>query len=143
MELGLWDFMARSEEYRGRFAPLSFPGTDVFVVSFSVTSRATYDGVLDRWYPMIRQHMPDPPRILVATKVDLRGDAGTAEKLKAKNDTFITKEEGQKLARQIGAAAYLETSALTGHNVQALFDKCVELAQRRLKSPKTSRCTLM
>ena len=49
----------------------------------------------------------------MGTKLDLRSDANTVAKLREKNQTPITTEEGMEMAKTIGAVKYLECSALT------------------------------
>lgn len=54
ISLGLWD-TAGQEDY-DRLRPLSYPQTDVFLICFSIVSRASFDNVkakvsiADNWY---------------------------------------------------------------------------------------------
>lgn len=43
-------------------------------------------------------HCPDVPYLLVGTKLDLREDKGTLEKLVSKGLTPVTTEQGMKVA---------------------------------------------
>ena len=43
-----------------------------------------------QWYPEVRHHCPNTPIILVGTKLDLREDKDTIEKLKEKKLAPIT-----------------------------------------------------
>lgn len=43
-----------------------------------------------QWYPEVRHHCPSTPIILVGTKLDLREDKETIDKLKEKKLTAIT-----------------------------------------------------
>ena len=38
-----------------------------------------------QWYPEVRQHCPNTPVILVGTKLDLRDDQGTIQRLRERN----------------------------------------------------------
>lgn len=49
----------------------AFPGTDVFVVCFSVEDRQSFRNVY-QWTEDFKEMAPDTPFILVATKKDLR-----------------------------------------------------------------------
>ncbi len=55
-----------------------------------------------QWYPEVRHHCPNTPIILVGTKLDLRDDKDTIEKLKEKKLTPITYPQGLAMAKEIG-----------------------------------------
>merc|ERR1719316_2479135 len=73
INLGLWD-TAGQEDY-DRLRPLSYPQTDVFLVAFSLISRASFENVKQKWWPELKHHCPGVPTILVGTKLDLRSYA--------------------------------------------------------------------
>ncbi|KAG2455683.1 RAC1 protein, partial [Polypterus senegalus] len=102
VNLGLWD-TAGQEDY-DRLRPLSYPQT---------------------WYPEVRHHCPNTPIILVGTKLDLRDDKDTIEKLKEKKLTPITYPQGLAMAKEIGAVKYLECSALTQRGLKTVFDEAI------------------
>lgn len=66
-----------------------------------------------QWYPEVSHHCPGVPIVLVGTKLDLRDDRDVIEKMKAKGQSPISYQMGLQLAKEIGAAKYLECSALT------------------------------
>ncbi|KAJ6863002.1 hypothetical protein NC652_039769 [Populus alba x Populus x berolinensis] len=74
VNLGLWD-TAGQEDY-SRLRPLSYRGADIFVLAFSLISRASYENVLKKWMPELRRFAPNVPIVLVGTKLDLREDRG-------------------------------------------------------------------
>ncbi|XP_031204605.1 ras-related C3 botulinum toxin substrate 2 isoform X2 [Mastomys coucha] len=100
VNLGLWD-TAGQEDY-DRLRPLSYPQTDVFLICFSLVSPASYENVRAKWFPEVRHHCPSTPIILVGTKLDLRDDKDTIEKLKEKKLAPITYPQGLALAKDIG-----------------------------------------
>jgi GTPase SAR1 family protein len=51
---------------------------------------ASFENVRAKWYPEVRHHCPNVPIILVGTKLDLREDKETIEKLKDKRLAPIT-----------------------------------------------------
>lgn len=55
-----------------------------------------------KWFPEVRHHCPSTPIILVGTKLDLRDDKDTIEKLKEKKLAPITYPQGLALAKEIG-----------------------------------------
>lgn len=60
---------------------------------------------LAQWYPEVRHHCPNTPIILVGTKLDLRDDKDTIERLRDKKLSPITYPQGLAMAREIGEAA--------------------------------------
>lgn len=54
--------------------PLCFPGTDVFLVCFSVVRPTSLYNVRDKWLPEVRKYLPKVPIVLVGTQIDLRTD---------------------------------------------------------------------
>ncbi|CAN6481257.1 unnamed protein product [Victoria cruziana] len=72
VNLGLWD-TAGQEDYN-RLRPLSYRGADVFLLAFSLISKASYENVSKKWIPELRHYAPGVPIILVGTKLDLRDD---------------------------------------------------------------------
>lgn len=80
---------AGQEDY-DRLRPLSYPQTDVFLICFSLVNPASFENVRAKWYPEVRHHCPSTPIILVGTKLDLRDDKNTIEKLRDKKLQPIT-----------------------------------------------------
>ncbi|XP_069765007.1 ras-related C3 botulinum toxin substrate 1-like isoform X2 [Narcine bancroftii] len=123
VNLGLWD-TAGQEDY-DRLRPLSYPQTDVFLICFSLVSPASFENVRAKWYPEVRHHCPSTPIILVGTKLDLRDDKDTIEKLKEKKLAPITYPQGLAMTKEIGSMRYLECSALTQRGLKTVFDEAI------------------
>lgn len=51
-EVGLWS------EGCERLRPLSYPGTDIFLLCFDITNQASFNSIKDSWISEIRHHMP-------------------------------------------------------------------------------------
>ena len=115
---------AGQEDY-DRLRPLSYPGTDVFLVCFSVTSPDSFENIKELWIPELRQYCPNAPFILVGTQCDLRHDRHRLEALKRNKKKAVTFEDAQKLTRKVGALGYVECSALTREGVKNVFDEAV------------------
>ncbi len=75
---------ASGQEDYDRLRPLSYPGTQVFLVCFSIISPSSYENVLSKWVPEIQHHAANVPIILVGTKSDLRSDNAMVQQLQAK-----------------------------------------------------------
>ncbi|CAI5497445.1 unnamed protein product, partial [Closterium sp. Naga37s-1] len=73
VNLGLWD-TAGQEDYN-RLRPLSYRGADVFLLAFSLISKASYENVSKKWIPELRHYAATVPIVLVGTKLDLRDDS--------------------------------------------------------------------
>ncbi|OZJ03034.1 Ras-related C3 botulinum toxin substrate 1 [Bifiguratus adelaidae] len=123
INLGLWD-TAGQEDY-DRLRPLSYPQTDVFLICFSLVSPPSFENVRTKWYPEVSHHAPNIPCLLIGTKLDLREDASTVEKLRMKHMAPISYQQGAQMARDIRAARYLECSALTQQGLKSVFDEAI------------------
>ena len=55
---------------------------DVFLICFSLVNPASFENVRAKWVLEARHHCPQVPIILVGTKLDLREDKETIDKLK-------------------------------------------------------------
>ncbi|XP_028778353.1 rac-like GTP-binding protein ARAC8 isoform X2 [Neltuma alba] len=137
VNLGLWD-TAGQEDYN-RLRPLSYRGADVFVLAFSLVSRASYENILKKHFA------PGVPVVLVGTKLDLRED----KYYLADHPGLVpvTTEQGEELRKQIGATYYIECSSKTQQvgpcmflrpqeslvrdniqkNVKAVFDAAIKM----------------
>uniref|UniRef100_A0A7S4KWI6 Uncharacterized protein n=1 Tax=Paramoeba aestuarina TaxID=180227 RepID=A0A7S4KWI6_9EUKA len=116
-----WD-TAGQEDY-DRLRPLSYPGVHCFLLLFSILSMASFDNVKSLWLPELGHHCPNVPIILVGTKSDLRYDEVWIERLRELRTAPSTKEQGEQLAKEIGAECYLDTSALKGEGLEELLDQ--------------------
>jgi len=126
VNLGLWD-TAGSEEYN-TLRPLSYPGTDVFIICFNIFSPQSFEHVLKKWYPEITQHMDTkPPILLVGTKSDLRSKQSAIESLKVAGEEPVTYDMGVAMKQEIGAYKYLECSALTQEGLASVFEEAIRV----------------
>ncbi|KAK0586028.1 hypothetical protein LWI29_038253 [Acer saccharum] len=56
------------EDYN-RLRPLSYIRADVFVLAFSLVSRASYENIFKKWIPELQHYSPGVPVVLVETKL--------------------------------------------------------------------------
>lgn len=141
INLGLWD-TAGQEDY-DRLRPLSYPQTDAFLLCFSLVNPASFENVRAKWYPEVSHHCPDTPIILVGTKLDLRDDRDTIEKLRERRLAPISQQQGIKMAQEIKAVRYLECSALTQVGLKAVFDEAIMAVLRPPKKKKKRSCDIL
>ncbi|RDI77043.1 hypothetical protein Vi05172_g12984 [Venturia inaequalis] len=143
--LGLFD-TAGQEDY-DRLRPLSYPQTDVFLVCFSVTSPASFENVREKWFPEVHHHCPGVPCLIVGTQVDLRDDPQVREKLMKQKMSPVTKDMGERMAKELGAIRYVECSALTQFKLKDVFDEAIVAAleppPKEGRKKKSGKCVLL
>ena len=110
-------------EYDDRLRPLCYPQTDVFLVCFCVISPFSFENVEGRWLREVHHYCPRVPFLIVGTQIDLRDDSQAIESLARQDESPITTEQGEKLASELGAAKYVECSALTQKGLKNVFDE--------------------
>ncbi|KAK1274297.1 Rac-like GTP-binding protein ARAC3 [Acorus gramineus] len=159
VNLGLWD-TAGQEDYN-RLRPLSYRGADVFLLAFSLISKASYENVAKKWIPELRHYAPGVPIILVGTKLgstpsqhydadhkkyfhqlvrvpsDLRDDKQFF--IDHPGAVPITTAQGEELKKLIGAPAYIECSSKTQQNVKAVFDAAIKVVLQPPKQKKKKK----
>ena len=135
IELVLWD-TAGQEDY-DRLRPLSYPDTDVILLCFSVDTPDSLLNAVDKWKPEMSHFCPGIPFVLVGNKKDLRDDEEVKLLLERYNQKPVTFEEGEEVAKKIGAVCYIESSAKTREGVREVFEAATLAAlQKRKKNKK-------
>ncbi|KAF2073598.1 hypothetical protein CYY_005087 [Polysphondylium violaceum] len=124
--IGLWESSGQ-EEYE-RLRPLMYTHTNVFMILFSVVDHDSYNKALNLWYNDYKNNLAveNVPIILCGTKIDLRNDQNTLEKLAQKNQAPITPKQGEELRKQINADIYCECSSLTQQGLDDLFENVMK-----------------
>ncbi|KAL5550963.1 hypothetical protein UlMin_001139, partial [Ulmus minor] len=134
VNLGLWD-TAGQEDY-SRLRPLSYRGANIFVLAFSLISRASYEN----WMPELCRFAPNVSIVLVGTKLDLHEDISYLADHMGSN--VITSSQGEELRKQIDATAYIECNSKTQQNVKAVFGTTIKVflqPQRRKEITRQKR----
>jgi small GTP-binding protein len=144
--LSMWD-TAGQEDY-DRLRPLSYPSTDVFIACFSTCAPSSMNNLRTKWIEEIREHAGvGVPVLVVGTKTDLRGDPEVNMKLASRMQHPVTTAEGQEFARSLGAAGYMECSAMSAEGVKECFEAAVRAARvgqsENLKKAKRSRSRVL
>ncbi|KAJ0955361.1 putative small GTP-binding protein [Helianthus annuus] len=138
VNLCLWD-TAGQEDYN-RLRPLSYRGADVFILAFSLISKASYENVSKKvkvlffWIPELKHYAPGVPIVLVGTKVDLRDDSQFF--VDHPGATLIANAQGKELKKTIEAPEYIERSSKTQLNVKQVFDAAIKVV---LAPPKAKK----
>ncbi|KAJ3160290.1 GTP-binding protein Rho1 [Irineochytrium annulatum] len=131
VELSLWD-TAGQEEY-DRLRPLSYPGSDVVLIGYDMSQPPSFWNVREKWHPEVSHFLPNTPLILVGLKKDLKTDPGIIESLRKSSMRPVPTEEGERIAKEIGAKKFFECSARSGEGVSEIFQFAAKVA---LKSSK-------
>lgn len=129
--------------------PLVYPNTDVFLICFSVVSPSSFSNVKEKWIAEIKKSRKESekakskpvPMILVGTQSDLRNDVNTRVELAKYKEQPVSENEAKKLAQSLGCECYIETSALTQHNLKEVFDEAIMagLKGRKMKEKKAAK----
>lgn len=120
--------------------PLCYPGTDVFLLCFSVVTPTSFHNVAEKWVPEIRKHCPKAPIVLVGTQCDLRNDVKVLIELAHYKEEPVPVAEAQQMAESIGAT-YMECSALTQKNLKEVFDNALLCALKLTDPLKRNKST--
>lgn len=145
IRLALWD-TAGQEDF-DRLRHISYPNTDVILMCFSVESRVSFENVLSKWTPEVKRFCSKVPIILVGNKKDIRDDLGTLKEIKGNIKEPVNSKEGQAMADQIQAFAYLECSAQTKEGVMEVFQTAtgaaLQVRKKTEKEKKDRKCLLL
>jgi small GTP-binding protein len=133
----MWDTVSPVEYDTLR--PLCYHEAHVFLVLYSVVNRDSFDHVTTRWIPEIRRIVPNALIVLGGTKLDLRTSELSPQQL-------VTTEDGQKLAKQLNAIAFIEFSSKESQGLNEVYDllfgTAAEAYQQAQNSSKKSNCTI-
>lgn len=116
--------------------PLCYPNADVFLLCFSIVNPTSFHNIREKWLPEIRSHCANIPIILIGTQLDLRNDVKVLLDLGNYGERPVMEADGRSKARELGAIAYMECSALTQKNMKEVFDLAIAtaLSQQRAAS---------
>lgn len=110
IRLQLWD-TAGQERFHS-LIPSYIRDSVLVIVVYDVGQRSSYEGVT-KWMDEVTQvRGAGAIIVLVGNKSDID-----------QSDRQVSYEEGESMARGIGASVFTETSARTGHNVKSLFQR--------------------
>ncbi|XP_040283314.1 rho-related GTP-binding protein RhoB-like [Bufo bufo] len=133
VELALWDTVGR--EGYDRLPSISYPDTDVILMSFSVDSPDSLENIPEKWVPEVKHFCPNVPIILVANKKDLRNDEHIRNELARMKQEPVRTEDGRAMAVRISAYEYLECSAKTNDGVREVFKTATRAALQKRHRP--------
>ncbi|KIM26428.1 hypothetical protein M408DRAFT_25394 [Serendipita vermifera MAFF 305830] len=114
------------------------------LLCFSIEWQDSLANIPKSWGAQARKFAPETPQFLVGCKKDLRTDSDTLQYLAGHGQVPVTYEQGEVMARTIGAT-YRECSALTGEGVRELLLEVTQRmdANRGNRPRKSSGCIIM
>lgn len=109
----IWD-VAGQERYES-VRSMYFQGCAGAILVYDVTRVPTFKEIEEKWINDFKTHANPKARfILIGNKIDLE---------EIRN---VTTEQGKEMADNIGANAFIETSAKTGENVHESFESLIK-----------------
>ena len=127
---------------------LQFGLTDLIFITIDCSNPQSVIELGDLWILEARHKSPNVPIVLVGTKIDLRSNPTFRRNLLLNERRKpISYDQGEKLARELGCLAYVETSALTGEGVydlpEIIFKSIHAYKLLHSKEGKEKKCELM
>lgn len=104
-----------------------------------ITNRASSK----QWIEEASRLCPNVPIILVGLKKDLREDPVAIEEMRKKSLRFVTTQDGDAVAKQIGARKYLECSSLSGEGVDDVFEAATRAALLTFEKGEGTGCCVI
>ncbi|VAH09022.1 unnamed protein product [Triticum turgidum subsp. durum] len=165
VNLGLWD-TAGQEDYN-RLRPLSYRGADVFLLAFSLISKASYENILvlirkleiliiNVEFPGVKLRLDMMIFGLSLIKSIFFGSSPIYRDLRDDEQFFvdhpgavpISTAQGEELKKVIGATTYVECSSKTQQNIKAVFDAAIKVVlqppkQKRKKRKSQKGCSIL
>ncbi|KAM7458025.1 hypothetical protein BLSTO_01209 [Blastocystis sp. subtype 1] len=128
VSLELWD--TAGQEAYDQLRPLSYPNTDIFLIAYSCVDRNSFLNC-EKWYKELESYWEDKsrpvPLFLVGTKKDLITSEETMQKLKENNETVVSMQEAEEMAKKLNAGGCMQCSAKTQEGLKAVFDRAVNV----------------
>jgi small GTP-binding protein len=115
-EIGVTLYDLGAQKYFRRFRKVYYTGAQAAFIVFDLTNRESFDNIMN-WYQELKDFTTDDdiPIVIVGNKSDL------------KKERQIFYQEGVKLSNRLSEKekinlSYIETSALTGENIEDAFN---------------------
>ncbi|KAH0792743.1 ras-related C3 botulinum toxin substrate 3 [Histomonas meleagridis] len=117
-------FDTMSQEEYEEIRSITYEGTDVFIICFSLIEPKTLESVESKWIKEAHDFSEEAPIVLVGLKKDLRDSF-----VEDPNNTELKPipiKDGQAMKEKIGAYDYIECSCLTKSNIDKVFETALK-----------------
>lgn len=131
VDIEIWD-TAGQEEYES-IRTRSYVAADVFIVTFSIESRSSFENAKTKWLHEVVAHAPDAALIGVGAKADLREDDGVLAEMKSLGSPVMEYQEYASALEQRGVKYYCECSALKNSNLDKVFDLVIQAHHAKME----------
>ncbi|KAH0852596.1 hypothetical protein HID58_093881, partial [Brassica napus] len=136
-----------------RLRPLSYRGADVFILAFSLISKASYENVSKKWIPELKHYAPGVPIVLLEPNLIFGMTNSFLSTILV--PVPITTAQGEELKNLIEAPAYIECSSKITRdekpcgyklqNVKGVFDAAIRVvlhlqSRRKKKNNAQKAC---
>lgn len=111
IELNIWD--TAGQEVFDAIIPLTYAGTSVGIICYSIVDKYSFSTIEEKWIRELKYNSPESEIVLVGTKSDLSSST--------EPEKCVTFEEGESLARRIGALAFFECTAKESKGCDNVF----------------------
>jgi Ras-related protein Rab-11A len=107
-KLVLWDIAGQTQYEKER--PEYYEGCSGALLVYDITRHSSYESIAEKWLKDYKNYVPkDQIYILIGNKNDLEDQRG------------VKKDDGEKMAKEIQAIEFIETSAKFDVNVDKAF----------------------
>ncbi|MFW9940082.1 MAG: GTP-binding protein [Candidatus Thorarchaeota archaeon] len=115
-EIGVTLYDLGAQKYFRRFRKVYYSGAQAAFIVFDLTNRESFDNIMN-WYQELKDFTTDEdiPIVIVGNKCDLSKERQIFYQEGVKLSNRLSEEEKIKLS-------YIETSALTGENIEDAFN---------------------
>lgn len=134
VQLALWD-TAGQEEYE-RLRPLSYHNSHVILIGFALDVPDLLENARTKWVEEVKKYCAGTPFLLIGLKKDLRRNLHDKRR-------YVQFEQGEQVAKIIGAKAYMESSALTGEGVDDIFELTTRISLLVAEKATSGCCTIL
>ncbi|SMN19319.1 similar to Saccharomyces cerevisiae YKR055W RHO4 Non-essential small GTPase of the Rho/Rac subfamily of Ras-like proteins, likely to be involved in the establishment of cell polarity [Maudiozyma saulgeensis] len=110
IQLALWD--SAGGEIADRLRPLSYSNADIVILAYNVNDRISFDNIKKKWNREAKHFAPRSQKLLVGTQADFNNSLTTK----------ITKEEGDEMAKRVGAFYHLQCSVNDNINITNIIN---------------------